>query len=84
MTKLTACTSMDCVSLSPKGLCDSCEKDFLFPVMYVYILPAPLPHPWWMRKMRPERLSDLCEVSQPARGAEIGAHESGPSVGSCN
>lgn len=49
--------------------------------VYIYILPPPQ---WWMRKLRPERLSDLCEVSQPARGAEIGAHESGSNVGSRN
>lgn len=35
-----------------------------------------------MRKLRPERLNDLCEVTQPARGAEVGAYESGSSVGS--
>ena len=67
MTKPTASTSMDCVSLSPKGLGDSCEKDFLFPVMDIYIFPPQ----WWMRKVRPERLSDLCEVSQPGRGLRL-------------
>ena len=42
----------------------------LFPVMDIYIFPPQ----WWMRKVRPERLSDLCEVSQPGRsGAEARA-----------
>ena len=41
MKKPTASTSMEYVSLSPKGLCDLCKKEFLFPVMeiYIYIYP---------------------------------------------
>ena len=39
----------------------------LFPVMDIYIFPPQ----WWMRKVRPERLSDLCEVSQPGRGLRL-------------
>ena len=39
MTKPTASTSMDCVSLSPKGLGDSCEKDFIPSYGYIYISP---------------------------------------------
>lgn len=43
MTKLTACTSMDCVSLSPKGLCDSCEKDFIPSYVCIHITRPPPP-----------------------------------------
>ena len=28
---------MEYVSLSPKGLCDLCKKEFFFPVMDIYI-----------------------------------------------